>query len=131
MAFRLARRLLPCMTKQGAGHEARKQMCTLSHLDKSKRASMVDVSSKASTVRTARAQGRVHVGDKIYGLLEESLTGGTKKGDVLTVAQIGGIMGAKQTSRLIPLCHDIAVSHVDVRVWLSERAMGCVCIEAT
>lgn len=129
MGFRLARPWLPCVNGRLA-KEAIKQLCTLSHLDKNKKASMVDVSAKGSTVRTASAQGSVHVGEKIHTLLKQSLTARTKKGDVLTVAQVGGIMGAKQTSNLIPLCHAISLSHVDVNVWLSEKE-AAVCIEAS
>ncbi len=78
---------------------------------------MVDIADKPSTVRTAVASGRVEVGETIYRLIEESKV---RKGDVLSIAQIAGIMGAKQTSKLIPLCHDVALKGVDVVLSLKE-----------
>lgn len=72
---------------------------------------MVDVSEKADTVRTAVAYGRVLVNGETFRLIQ---SGGLKKGDVLTTAQIGGIMGAKRTADIIPMCHPIFLSGVDL-----------------
>ena len=78
---------------------------------------MVDVSDKSNTVRTAVAAGRVLIGaDALTRIVENTI----QKGDVLTLAQIAGIMGAKQTSKLIPLCHDVSLNGVDVELSLHE-----------
>lgn len=102
----------------------------LSHLDDHGKASMVDVGDKNITRRTATASGRIFVPPKAYELVtlpypvERSATNfsqdematskARRKGDVLSVAQLAGIMAAKQTSSLIPLCHPLAVSKIDV-----------------
>ena len=93
----------------------------LSHLDSEGRASMVDVGHKPFTQRTAIATAHVDLGKKISGLLSSSTPGSnisksgySKKGDVFTTAQLAGIMGAKRTSELIPLCHGLNLSHVNV-----------------
>ncbi len=78
---------------------------------------MVDIVSKANTARTAVAAGRVLLGEAAYTAVAERTV---RKGDVLSVAQIAGIMGAKQTSRLIPLCHDVMLRGVDVELTLDE-----------
>jgi len=78
---------------------------------------MVDVSEKAETVRTAVAAGRVLLGEEAFHRVAEN---DIRKGDVLGIAQIAGIMGAKQTSKLIPLCHDVYVKGVDVELTLNE-----------
>ena len=77
---------------------------------------MVDVTPKVDTVRTAMASGRVLLGEEAYALVAESKI---HKGDVLSTAQIAGILGAKQTSKLIPLCHDVYVKGVDVELTLN------------
>lgn len=77
-------------------------METLSHFDAKGQAIMVDVSEKTPTLRAATAQGRIYVSKEIFARLEQ---GTMAKGDVLAVARIAGIMGAKKTSELIPLCH--------------------------
>lgn len=92
---------------------------TLTHLDDEGNARMVDVSEKSDTARTAVAEGRVRVGRDAFERIEENDLG---KGDVLTVAQIAGIQGAKETSRLIPLCHQINLDGVDVEFALEEEA---------
>ena len=77
---------------------------------------MVDVSPKVDTVRTAVAAGRVLLGEEAFTLVTENKV---RKGDVLGIAQVAGIMGAKQTSKLIPLCHDVYVKGVDVELTLN------------
>jgi cyclic pyranopterin monophosphate synthase len=93
----------------------------LTHLDESGRARMVDVSGKADTERTAIAQGEVRMN---AGTLELIRAGQVKKGDVLTVAQIAGITGAKRTSELIPLCHPLPLTNVDVQLELDDSIPG-------
>ena len=91
---------------------------TLTHVDERGRARMVDVSPKSSTARTAVAAGRVQLGSEAFQLVKENRI---QKGDVLTVAQIAGVLGAKQTSQLIPLCHDVLLQNVDINFELNEE----------
>ena len=93
-------------------------MADFTHFNENGRAKMVDVSEKADTVRTAVAAGRVLVNAETFELIK---TGGMKKGDVLNVAQVGGIMGAKRTSDIIPMCHPIMISGVDIDISLCEK----------
>lgn len=93
-------------------------MADFSHFNDSGRAKMVDVSAKEDTARTAVAAGRVFVNEETFRLIR---SGGVKKGDVLAVAQVGGIMGAKKTSELIPMCHPIMLSGVDIDLELREE----------
>jgi cyclic pyranopterin monophosphate synthase len=99
----------------------------LSHIDESGRAHMVDVSQKADTVRSAVAKGEVHLKLETLDLIQKGLM---KKGDVLTVAQIGGIMAAKRTSELIPLCHPLPLQQVEVNLEVDLSLPG-VTITAT
>ncbi|XP_076463698.1 molybdenum cofactor biosynthesis protein 1-like [Babylonia areolata] len=94
-----------------------KNCSKLTHTDDSGRAEMVDVGEKAISMREARARGRVYLGSQAFALVRENKM---KKGDVLTVAQLAGIMAAKNTAQLIPLCHSITLTKVDVRCWLEE-----------
>ena len=89
------------------------------HFDEQGRARMVNVGDKAPTVRTAVAAGRVLVSRQTVDLIR---TGGMKKGDVLTVAQIAGIMGAKRTPELIPMCHPLLLDGVRLHLSLDEEA---------
>ena len=81
----------------------------LTHIDEDGRAHMVDVADKADSKRTARARGFVHLSADTLKAIAE---GRTKKGDVLSVAELAGIMAAKKTSELIPLCHPLPLSRV-------------------
>ena len=83
----------------------------LTHFNKDGRAKMVDVSGKAPTLRVAVAGGTVFVSEETFGLIER---GEMKKGDVFAVAQVAGIMAAKRTPELIPMCHPIAITGVDI-----------------
>ena len=83
----------------------------LTHFNEEGRAKMVDVSDKTVTERTATAQGTVHMQPETLRLIEE---GQIKKGDVLAVAQVAGIMGAKKTSEVIPMCHPLSLNGVDI-----------------
>ncbi|MCC7445919.1 MAG: cyclic pyranopterin monophosphate synthase MoaC [Anaerolineae bacterium] len=89
----------------------------LSHLDESGAARMVDVGAKADTERIAVAGGEVVMQPETLRLIRD---GAIKKGDVLTVARIAGIMAAKRTAELIPLCHPLALTHIDVTLTLDE-----------
>lgn len=86
-------------------------MTKLTHFNEQGRAQMVDVSQKNDTVRTAIAKSSVIVNKTIY---EEIKEGANKKGDVFAVAQVAGIMSAKQTSTLIPMCHPLPLSAVNI-----------------
>ncbi|KAG9448247.1 hypothetical protein H6P81_014375 [Aristolochia fimbriata] len=90
----------------------------LTHVDTTGRAQMVDVSNKQDTKRIAIASCRVILGEKTFNLVAANQIG---KGDVLNVAKIAGIAGAKKTSDLIPLCHNISLTHVSVDLTLSEK----------
>ena len=88
-------------------------MGKLTHLDDQGRARMVDVSDKPDTAREAVAEGRVTMSAETLALVT---TGKAKKGDVIAAAEIAGVMAAKQTSALIPLCHPLALSSAKVSV---------------
>lgn len=91
----------------------------LTHLDEQGRADMVDVGDKPDTDRVAIAEGAVYVQPETLQLIKE---GNMKKGDVLTVARIAGIMGAKKTSDLIPLCHPVPITKIGIDLSLDEDA---------
>ena len=91
---------------------------SLTHVDATGAARMVDVTSKEVTVRKAVAAGSVHTTAEVISLLR---SGGLPKGDALAVARIAGIMGAKKTPDLIPLCHPIAISGVEISLDLAEQ----------
>ncbi|BAE51668.1 cyclic pyranopterin monophosphate synthase MoaC [Paramagnetospirillum magneticum] len=99
----------------------------LTHFDGDGNAVMVDVSAKAETARVAVARGSVVMAPATLALIAGR---GMKKGDVLSVAQLAGIMGAKRTPELIPLCHPLALSSVGVELSLDPQACA-VHIEAT
>lgn len=88
-------------------------MTKLSHLDERGQASMVDVSSKAATERTATAEARVVISE---GAFKQVVDGTLPKGDVIATARIAGILGAKKTSELIPLCHPLAITHAGIEI---------------
>ena len=102
-------------------------MADLTHIDKDGNAVMVDISSKAATARAATAAGRVLMKPATAALIADR---GVKKGDVLSIAQLAGIMGAKRTPDLITLCHPIALSSVEVTLAL-DTAASAVEISAT
>jgi cyclic pyranopterin phosphate synthase len=96
-------------------------MSKLSHLNEKGEARMVDVADKAVTERTARAEGFVAMSPATLALIE---TGTAKKGDVLATARIAGIMAAKKTHELIPLCHPLAISKAAVNFETSRDPVG-------
>ncbi len=98
----------------------------LTHVDRSGRPRMVDVSAKADTARRAVAEAAVAVSDETMSMV---IDGGGPKGDVLGVAEIAGVMGGKRTSELIPLCHPLALTDLVVAV-TPDRAAGVLRIRA-
>lgn len=101
-------------------------MSDLTHINAQGRARMVDVSSKDVTAREARAEGEVRMSPQTVAIIRE---GRAAKGDVLAVAQVAGIVGAKATSTIIPLCHPLPLTGVDLDFQLDE-AGGRVVISA-
>jgi cyclic pyranopterin phosphate synthase len=95
----------------------------LTHIDSSGEARMVDVSEKPATERIAVAEGRVVMSKETLKLI---LSGNAKKGDVLGTARVAGIMAAKRTHELIPLCHPLALSKVTVDIEQDAKLPGCV-----
>jgi cyclic pyranopterin monophosphate synthase len=100
----------------------------LTHVDEHGAARMVDVSAKDVTARTASASGRVLVSPAVVDLLRGA---GVPKGDTLAVARLAGIMGAKQTPSLIPLCHPLALSSVAVDLLVADDAVEIVATVST
>jgi cyclic pyranopterin phosphate synthase len=100
---------------------------SLSHIDESSRARMVDISEKGDTAREAVARGTVRMQPETLALIE---SGGMEKGDVLGVARVAGVMAAKRTHELIPLCHPLLLSDIDVQI-TPDRNESALLIEAT
>ncbi|MDK2908812.1 MAG: cyclic pyranopterin monophosphate synthase [Bacteroidales bacterium] len=100
-------------------------MDKLTHTDAEGKARMVDVSSKPPMVRKAKAKGKIKLASQTVELIQQNLI---KKGDVLTTAEIAGIQAAKQTGHLIPLCHPLYLSHIEVITHLTPEGVE---VEAT
>jgi len=103
-------------------------MTQLTHLDADGRARMVDVSGKAATAREAVASGLVRMTPQTRDL---ALSGGARKGDVIAAAEIAGIMAAKKTAELIPLCHPLPLSKAEVRVASADEGLAVTARVAT
>lgn len=105
-------------------------MSKLTHLNESGEAHMVDVGAKEATAREAVAEGLIRMQPETLRLIVE---GGHKKGDVFAVARVAGIMAAKKTSELIPLCHALSLTAVDVELTADEKqsAVHCRCTVRT
>jgi cyclic pyranopterin phosphate synthase len=103
--------------------DATKERAVLTHIDGKGEARMVDVSSKPATERIAVAEGRVVTSKATLDLI---VSGNAKKGDVLGTARVAGIMAAKRTSDLIPLCHPLALSKVTLDITADRKLPGCV-----
>ncbi|RLU94636.1 cyclic pyranopterin monophosphate synthase MoaC [Streptomyces griseocarneus] len=103
-----------------SAQDPRSRPAGLTHIDSAGAARMVDVSAKEITARTARASGRVRVSPAVVALLRGE---GVPKGDALATARIAGIMGAKRTPELIPLCHPLALSGVKVDLTVADDAV--------
>jgi cyclic pyranopterin phosphate synthase len=92
----------------------------LSHVDEAGHARMVDVSHKPQINRMARAQGFIHLNQETIRMIRENQI---KKGDVLGIAEFAGIQGAKNTSQLIPLCHPLRLTHIEVKASLQDQGV--------
>ena len=103
--------------------KATKPGSTLTHIDAKGEARMVDVSAKVATERLAVAEGRVVMSQATLALI---ISGNAKKGDVLGTARVAGIMAAKRTSELIPLCHPLALSKVTLDIAPDRNLPGCI-----
>ncbi|MFZ9563013.1 MAG: cyclic pyranopterin monophosphate synthase MoaC [Burkholderiales bacterium] len=97
----------------------------LTHFDSQGQAWMVDVAGKAETQRLARASGRIVMQPATLRLI---VSGAAKKGDVLGIARIAGIQASKQTATLIPLCHPLALTKVEIEFTISRKAHAVTCI---
>ncbi|MFH1320797.1 MAG: cyclic pyranopterin monophosphate synthase MoaC [Bacteroidota bacterium] len=95
-------------------------MNKLSHIDKQGKANMVDVSHKKDQLRIAKASGHIKLNEATINLIKED---NMKKGDVLTVSEIAGIQAAKHTSNLIPLCHPLQITKIDVKATLDNSGV--------
>src|SRR5512139_3303515 len=93
-------------------------MAKLTHFDKSGRARMVDVSRKAQTVREAIVRGSISMKP---GTFKRITSGTIEKGDVFAVAKVAGIMAAKRTADIIPMCHPLNLSHVELNFYPAEK----------
>jgi cyclic pyranopterin phosphate synthase len=103
-------------------------MSGLTHIDAEGRARMVDVSGKPDTAREAVAAGRVRMSPATRDL---ALSGGAKKGDVIAAAELAGIMAAKKTSELIPLCHPLSLAKAEVRIEAADDGLEVTARVAT
>ena len=100
-------------------------MSKLSHTNQEGKANMVDVGHKPNQLRTAKAEGFISLRKETIRLINENQM---KKGDVLTIAEIAGIQGAKQTSELIPLCHPLQLTKVDIKATIEENGVRINCL---
>lgn len=100
-------------------------MADFTHFNEQGRAKMVDVGEKPISRRSAVAAGRVLVDQETFALIS---SGGMKKGDVLTTAQIAGVMGAKRTADLVPMCHPVSVDGIDLELTLNKE---CCSVDIT
>jgi cyclic pyranopterin monophosphate synthase len=98
-------------------------MKKLTHTDAKGKANMVDVGEKSENIRTATAEGKIWLQPETVQLIRKNQM---KKGDVLTVAEIAGIQGGKKTSELIPLCHPLLISKMEVRTYLEKDGVRVV-----
>jgi cyclic pyranopterin phosphate synthase len=111
------------MAGKSSEKKSTKDKAALTHIDAKGEARMVDVSAKPATERIAVAEGRVVMTKATLDLI---LSGNAKKGDVLGTARLAGIMAAKRTSDLIPLCHPLALSKVTLDIATDAKLPGCV-----
>jgi cyclic pyranopterin monophosphate synthase len=109
----------PSAQPDAAVHEVARE---LSHLDRSGNFQMVDVGEKPISVRSAVASGSIRMLSQTFNLIRDN---GLRKGDVIPVARLAGIQAAKRTAELVPLCHPLPLSGIEVRVSLDESLPGC------
>ncbi len=95
----------------------------LSHLDERGAFKMVDVDHKPISTRSAVASGRIRMRDETFKAIRDN---NLKKGDIMPVARLAGIQAAKRTAELVPLCHPLPLSGIDVRISLDESLPGCI-----
>jgi len=95
----------------------------LSHIDGSGRFTMVDVDQKSTTMRVAIAEGQIVMKQETLSMISDGVI---PKGDVITVSQLAGVMGAKRTAELIPLCHSLMLSYVDVKLFVDLTLPGMI-----
>src|ERR1700722_16446941 len=114
---------MPRQTSNATVGKTSKQEPALTHIDTSGAARMVDVSAKPATEPLAVAEGRVVMSETTLDLI---VSGNAKKGDVLGTARIAGIMAAKRTWELIPLCHPLALSKVTLDIVTDKKLAGCI-----
>lgn len=98
-----------------------------SHLDREDKVRMVNIANKHPVRRFAVARGQIYVGNQVLDLIKEKRL---EKGDIITVAKAAGIMGAKQTSNLIPMCHQVPLNHVQVDICECTQRQGTLLVEA-
>jgi cyclic pyranopterin phosphate synthase len=98
-------------------------MSKFSHVDSSGKANMVDVGDKPNQKREANAKGHIKLADQAIKLIKDNTN---KKGDVLTISEIAGIQGGKRTSELIPLCHPLQITKIDVKAKLDETGVEVI-----
>lgn len=98
-------------------------MKKLSHIDKKGKANMVDVGHKLEQLRIAKASGFIKLSNEAIQLIKEN---NISKGDVLTVAEIAGIQAAKRTAELIPLCHPLQITKIDVKATLEKNGVKII-----
>jgi len=115
-------------TSPVTGSESVQEPDKLTHLDDDGRITMVDVSAKPQTARTAEARGVVRLAKATVVAIRERRT---PKGDPLETARLAGIMAAKRTAELIPLCHSLSLTHVDVRIELTDEGVDISAIAST
>ena len=99
-------------------------MNKLSHTNEKGKAHMVDVGHKPQQLRTALAKGFIYLSKKTIKLIKDNQV---KKGDVLTISEIAGIQGAKRTSELIPLCHQLQITKIDVKATIADKGVQINC----
>ena len=102
-------------------------MSSFTHIDDNGQVRMVDVTAKKPTVRTALAEGKIHMNPETFDLIQRHRV---KKGNVLETARIAGIMAAKKTSGLIPMCHPLNITHIQVD-FSPDATASCMGIKAT
>lgn len=98
-------------------------MSKFSHIDNKGKANMVDVGAKHNQLRVAKAEGEILLEKQTIAMINENAM---KKGDVLTVAEIAGIQAAKQTSNLIPLCHPLQITKIDVKTQITKTGVKII-----
>jgi cyclic pyranopterin phosphate synthase len=114
---------IPITIGRKVGKKEKENMQKLSHTDEKGKANMVDVGQKPDQQRRAKAEGFISLSGETVKLIRENQM---KKGDVLTIAEIAGIQGGKKTSELIPLCHPLSITKIDVKTELTDEGVKII-----